>query len=105
MGINLGDPIFEGIYRGKQAHPADLDDVVKRAVDIGCEKMMVTGSDLDESAKAVKLAERYRMLLFSAFFFLSSLPFWAWERRVSKVSKLFLSSAQKAKRHGSNSGC
>lgn len=60
VGINLGDPVFQGIYHGKKAHDDDLDDVLQRAVDVGCVKMMVTGSDLTESRKAVKMAEKYR---------------------------------------------
>ena len=60
MGINLGDPVFRGIYHEKQAHEDDLDDVVQRAVDAGCVKMMVTGSDLKESTHAVDVAKRYR---------------------------------------------
>ena len=60
VGINLGDPIFRGIYHGKKVHDDDLDDVLQRAIDVGCVKFMVTGSDLDESRKAVKMAEEHR---------------------------------------------
>ena len=60
VGINLGDPVFRGIYHGKQAHEDDLNDVLQRAVDAGCVKLMVTGSDLEESQKAVKMAEEHR---------------------------------------------
>ena len=60
VGANLGDPIFRGIYHGKKAHEDDLADVLQRALDVGCVKMMVTGSDLEESRKAVQLAEKYR---------------------------------------------
>jgi TatD DNase family protein len=63
VGINLTDPVFRGSYHGKQAHEADLDDVIQRAVDAGCLKMMVTGSDLKESIAAVQLAEKYRETL------------------------------------------
>ena len=62
MGINLGDPVFRGAYHGKQAHEDDLKDVVQRARDVGCDKMMVTGSDLKESKHAVDLARQYRRL-------------------------------------------
>ena len=44
VGINLGDPVFRGVYHGKHAHEDDMDDVVQRALDAGCTKMMVTGS-------------------------------------------------------------
>ncbi|KAJ6015194.1 Deoxyribonuclease Tat-D [Penicillium herquei] len=59
IGINLSDPMFSGTYHGKQAHECDLDDVIQRARDVGCEKFMVTGSDLVESEEAVKIARNY----------------------------------------------
>ncbi|OAL37725.1 hypothetical protein AYO20_02902 [Fonsecaea nubica] len=59
VGINLGDPVFRGVYHGKQAHEDDLDDVVQRALAVGCTKLMVTGSSLTESKHAVDLAKQY----------------------------------------------
>ncbi|RMD43102.1 hypothetical protein DV735_g2007, partial [Chaetothyriales sp. CBS 134920] len=58
VGINLGDPVFRGIYHGKQAHPDDQKDVIQRALDVGCTKLMITGSNLEESKHAVSLAEQ-----------------------------------------------
>lgn len=52
--------MFRGRYHGKQAHEADLDDVIQRAKDVGCSKFMVTGSDLVESAEAITIAKNYR---------------------------------------------
>jgi len=66
MGINLGDPVFSGVYHGKRAHDDDLEDVVQRALDVGCEKMMVTGSDLNESTHAIQLAEKFRTCTWSS---------------------------------------
>lgn len=60
IGINLGDPVFRGVYHGKQAHEDDLNGVVQRALDIGCKKMMITGSNLRESQHAIDLARQYR---------------------------------------------
>lgn len=60
VGINLGDPVFRGIYHGKRAHDDDLQEVLQRALEVGCQKMMVTGSDLKESIHAAELAEKYR---------------------------------------------
>jgi TatD DNase family protein len=60
VGINLGDPIFRGVYHGKRAHDDDLDQVVQRALDVGCTKLMVTGSDLKESAHAIEIAKQFR---------------------------------------------
>jgi hypothetical protein len=62
VGINLGDPIFRGVYHGKQAHDDDLNQVVQRALDVGCTKLMVTGSDLKESAHAIEIAKQFRKL-------------------------------------------
>ncbi|EXJ62974.1 TatD DNase family protein [Cladophialophora yegresii CBS 114405] len=59
VGINLGDPVFRGVYHGKQAHEDDLDDVVRRALDVGVKKLMITGSNLVESHHAVDLAKKY----------------------------------------------
>ncbi|CAK47903.1 3'-5'-exodeoxyribonuclease [Aspergillus niger CBS 101883] len=59
IGINLSDPVFSGSYHGKQVHDNDLDDIVQRAKDIGCQKFMVTGSDLKESRRAIQLAHDY----------------------------------------------
>lgn len=52
--------MFQGSYHGKQAHEADLDDVIQRAKDVGCAKFMVTGSDLVESVEAINIAKKYR---------------------------------------------
>lgn len=61
VGINLGDPVYRGIYHGKEAHKDDLDEVLQRAVEAGCLKLMVTGSDLVESQNAIKIAREHRM--------------------------------------------
>lgn len=60
IGVNLGDPVFQGMYHGKRAHESDLEDVIQRATAAGCLKMMITGSDLEQSKIAIKLAENYR---------------------------------------------
>ncbi|KAL4956574.1 hypothetical protein BDW69DRAFT_192323 [Aspergillus filifer] len=59
IGINLSDPVFKGNYHGKQVHDDDMDDIVQRAKDVGCQKFMVTGSDLEESKRAIEIAQKY----------------------------------------------
>ncbi|KAF2184298.1 deoxyribonuclease tatD [Zopfia rhizophila CBS 207.26] len=59
IGINLGDPVFRGEYHGMQRHDDDLNDVLQRALDVGCKKFMVTGSDLNESEHAIGIAKAY----------------------------------------------
>ncbi|GAB7344914.1 hypothetical protein MBLNU457_3350t1 [Dothideomycetes sp. NU457] len=65
IGINLSDPIFRGEHYGKQAHDDDLKQVIQRAMTAGCRKLMVTGSDLVESEKAVQLAKDYPGLCYA----------------------------------------
>ncbi|KAL4938993.1 hypothetical protein BDV06DRAFT_199735 [Aspergillus oleicola] len=59
IGINLSDPVFKGNYHGKQVHDDDMDDIVQRAREVGCQKFMVTGSDLEESKRAIEIAQKY----------------------------------------------
>ncbi|KAF8847887.1 hypothetical protein BDZ45DRAFT_754431 [Acephala macrosclerotiorum] len=65
IGINLTDPVFVGLYHGTQRHPNDLSSVLQRAKEVGCEKLIVTGSDLRESRKAVKLAEEHPGIIYA----------------------------------------
>ncbi|KAH8685426.1 hypothetical protein BGZ60DRAFT_395161 [Tricladium varicosporioides] len=65
IGINLTDPVYSGLYHGTQRHPSDLHAVVDRAKDAGCGILIVTGSDLEESRKATKLAEEFPGTIFS----------------------------------------
>ncbi|KAF8474919.1 hypothetical protein BDZ91DRAFT_650451 [Kalaharituber pfeilii] len=65
IGINLTDKMYRGIYHGKKHHEEDLHDVIQRAKEAGCAKMMVTGSDLEESKEAVRLAEQYPGIIYA----------------------------------------
>ncbi|KAH9908148.1 hypothetical protein F4778DRAFT_777506 [Xylariomycetidae sp. FL2044] len=59
IGINLADPIFRGQYHGTQRHPDDLSAVVSRAQEVGCQKLIVTGSALTSSRHALEIAKEY----------------------------------------------
>ncbi|KAH6891188.1 hypothetical protein B0T10DRAFT_458587 [Thelonectria olida] len=65
IGINLADPIFRGRYHGKQRHPDDLDAVIGRAREVGCTKLIVTGSDLGNSRQALEMAAEYPGTVFA----------------------------------------
>lgn len=56
IGANLTDPMFTGLYRGKQAHPSDLNAVLNRSWAAGLEKIIVTGGSLSDAAEALALA-------------------------------------------------
>ncbi|EFX05340.1 deoxyribonuclease [Grosmannia clavigera kw1407] len=59
IGINLADPIFRGRYYGKQRHPDDLASVIQRAHDVGCTKLIVTGSSFKSSRDALELTQEF----------------------------------------------
>ncbi|KAK2771693.1 deoxyribonuclease tatd [Colletotrichum kahawae] len=59
IGINLADPIFRGIHHGKRRHPDDLDAVIRRAQEVGCSKLIVTGSDFTSCREALEIAKQY----------------------------------------------
>ncbi|UKZ80777.1 hypothetical protein TrVFT333_008542 [Trichoderma virens FT-333] len=60
IGINLADPIFRGKHHGVQRHPDDLKDVIDRAKEVGCTKLIVTGSDFTSARDALELAKEFR---------------------------------------------
>ena len=55
IGANLTDPVFRGLYRGKQKHVDDMKDILKRSYEIGMSHIVVTGGSLKESKSAVEL--------------------------------------------------
>ncbi|ETP16997.1 hypothetical protein, variant 3 [Phytophthora nicotianae CJ01A1] len=57
IGANLTDPVFTGLYRGKQKHESDLTAILARAKTFGVDKIIVTGGNLEESHKALQLAK------------------------------------------------
>ena len=56
IACNLTDGMFRGVYSGKQAHEDDLLDVLKRAKKNGVETIIITGTTLNESKKAIQMA-------------------------------------------------
>ncbi|KAI3320655.1 hypothetical protein HD806DRAFT_538106 [Xylariaceae sp. AK1471] len=65
IGINLADQIFRGVYRGKAQHPDDLQAVVSRAQEVGCTKLIVTGSDFKSSRQALDIAKEYPGIVYT----------------------------------------
>ncbi|KAH3695282.1 hypothetical protein DPMN_082739 [Dreissena polymorpha] len=59
IGANLTDPVFRGLYRGKQHHEDDFLDMLKRAKDVGVEKIMVTAGCLKDAKEACELVSKH----------------------------------------------
>ena len=60
IAVNLCDPMFRGVYRGKSKHEDDLALVLERAWQAGVTHMLVTGTSLEESREALQLVARDR---------------------------------------------
>lgn len=56
IGLNLTDPMFRGIYNGKQYHESDLKQVLSRAYQCSVNSALLTGSSLVESKEAISLS-------------------------------------------------
>lgn len=57
--------MFHGVYHGIQRHESDFTSILQRAQGIGCQKFMVTGSDLAESKQAIDLAKQHPGLCYA----------------------------------------
>ncbi|KAJ2746336.1 hypothetical protein GGI20_001458 [Coemansia sp. BCRC 34301] len=62
IGANLTDPVFRGKYRGTQAHPDDLAQILERASAAGVAAMVVTGGSLEESRHAIEMCRQHAHL-------------------------------------------
>ena len=58
IGLNLCDPMFQGIYHGKRVHSDDLKDVLDRAVSSGISSAIITGTTIEDSRDALTLARK-----------------------------------------------
>ena len=63
IGVNLTDPMYQGIYNDSAKHEPDLDDVLDRSKTFGMEKLIITGGSLEDSRKALQLARSKGLLL------------------------------------------
>ena len=56
IAVNLTDPMFTGVYNGKQCHQSDILSVLSRAFDGGVRRIIITGGSLQDSEEALKLS-------------------------------------------------
>jgi TatD DNase family protein len=61
IGVNLTDPIFRGIYRGKRKHDDDTEAMFARSAAAGVKSMIIIGGSLKESELAIKLAKQHNL--------------------------------------------
>jgi len=53
IGVNILDPMFQGVYHGKVCHPSDVEQVLDRAFQSGVEQMIVTTGTLQDAKYAL----------------------------------------------------
>ncbi|KAF0852853.1 Sec-independent protein translocase protein TatD (deoxyribonuclease) [Andalucia godoyi] len=58
IGANLTDCMFAGVYNSKQAHPADVSHVLRRAVSAGADRIVITAGRLSDTLEALAMIER-----------------------------------------------
>ncbi|XP_053615015.1 deoxyribonuclease TATDN1 [Plodia interpunctella] len=56
IGANLTDDMYQGVYHGSKKHEPDLDKVLNRSWSYGMDKMIITGTNLPDSKKAIEFA-------------------------------------------------
>lgn len=70
IGANLLTGCYSGFYRSsEQKHPADLEEVLIRAINTGVEKVMLTSCSLSDTKKALRLAKKYPGLIYTTIGF------------------------------------
>ncbi|KII93770.1 hypothetical protein PLICRDRAFT_171480 [Plicaturopsis crispa FD-325 SS-3] len=61
IGVNLTDPVFRGIHRGKRKHDDDFEAMLERSRAAGLKSMIITGGSLHESKEALHLAKQHNL--------------------------------------------
>ncbi|ORX37935.1 hypothetical protein BD324DRAFT_645413 [Kockovaella imperatae] len=61
IAVNLTDPQWSGSYHGKQRHPSDIEQVLSRAKRAGVQRILITGTSLEESKIALELAKKFSL--------------------------------------------
>jgi TatD DNase family protein len=65
IATNLTDCVFRGIsWGGKKTHDDDFSAMLQRAAVAGVHRIIITGTSLEQSARAIHLCQQHRGLLF-----------------------------------------
>lgn len=65
VATNLTDCVFRGItWGGKRIHDDDFATVLQRAVSTGVQRIIITGTSLEQSARAIHLCRKHKGYLF-----------------------------------------
>lgn len=65
IAVNLTDCVFRGVdWKGKQTHKDDFDAVLQRARDSGVQKILVSGTNLEQCERAIALCKMYPGFLY-----------------------------------------
>ncbi|EKF32017.1 hypothetical protein MOQ_004143 [Trypanosoma cruzi marinkellei] len=60
VALNLTDCVFRGVdWKGRRVHADNFDEVLRRAEEQNVKKMIVTGTNLAQCVKAIRLCRRY----------------------------------------------
>lgn len=57
IAVNLGDPMFRGMYHDKEKHPDDLAHVLDRAERAGVRAQIITAGSLAETNEVLRLTQ------------------------------------------------
>ena len=58
IAANMCDDEFQGIYHEKKYHESDVDEVLKRAKDIGVEKFLFGSGSLNDTKISYELSQK-----------------------------------------------
>lgn len=59
IGFNISDHMFKGKYHGKKQHETDLSNILNRCRLTNVDKLLITGSSLEESRHSIKLCSEF----------------------------------------------
>lgn len=59
IAANLTDEQFSGIYYGKENHPDDRVEVIQRALDVGCDHLLIAAGCIEDARHSFQMCQTY----------------------------------------------